>query len=139
MDQYAYIRIAHRVYGKGIREIARETGHSRNTIKKALREEYGGYGVRQRQPYPSLGAYLKTIDGWLTEDKDRPLNQRHTAARIYNRLRREHGFEGAESTVRRYVREARRRLGVGATKVFIPLEPDLGMKPKWTGAAATPL
>jgi len=138
VDQYAYIRIAHRVYGKGIREIARETGHSKNTIKKALREEYEGYGVRQRQPYPSLGAYLKTIDGWLTEDKDRPLNQRHTAARIYNRLRREHGFEGAESTVRRYVREARRRLGVGARKVFIPLEPDLGMEAEvdWGGCHA---
>ncbi len=27
MDQYEYIRTAHRVYGKGVREIARETGH----------------------------------------------------------------------------------------------------------------
>ena len=31
VDQHGYIRIAHRVYGKGIREIARETGHSKNT------------------------------------------------------------------------------------------------------------
>ena len=37
VDQYEYIRTAHRVYGKKIREITRETGHSRNTIKKALR------------------------------------------------------------------------------------------------------
>jgi transposase len=36
VDQYEYIRIAHRVYGKKIREIARETGHSRNTIKKGI-------------------------------------------------------------------------------------------------------
>ena len=36
VDQYDYIRTAHRVYGKTIRQIARDTGHSRNTIKKAL-------------------------------------------------------------------------------------------------------
>ena len=93
MDQYAFIRIAHRVYGKGIREIARDTGHSRNTVKKALRGEYGGYSGRGRQPFPALGPYLATIDRWLKEDKDHPRKQRHTAVRIYNRLRTEYGFE----------------------------------------------
>jgi transposase len=138
VDQYAYIRIAHRVYGKGIREIARETGHSRNTIKKALQEEYGGYGARRRQSYPSLGPYLGTIDGWLKEDRDRPRKQRHTAVRIYNRLRRECGFEGGESTVRRYVREARLRLGVATPQVFVPLEAELGMEAEvdWGGCRA---
>ena len=37
MDQYELIRTANRVYGKGIREIAREYGHHRETIRKALR------------------------------------------------------------------------------------------------------
>ena len=32
MGQYEYIRTAYRVYGKKIREIARDTGHSRNNI-----------------------------------------------------------------------------------------------------------
>ena len=138
MDQYGYIRIAHRVYGNKIREIARETGHSKNTIKKALRGEYQGYGTRQRQPYPALGPYLKTIEGWLMEDRERPPKQRHTAVRIYNRLRREYGFDGGESTVRRYVREARRRLGVGGIRVYIPLEPELGMEAEvdWGGCHA---
>jgi predicted transcriptional regulator len=39
VDQYEYIRVAHRVYGKTIRKIARETGHSRNTVKKILKKE----------------------------------------------------------------------------------------------------
>jgi DNA-binding phage protein len=39
MDQYEYIRTAQRVYGKNISELARQTGHSRNTIRKALRGE----------------------------------------------------------------------------------------------------
>ena len=84
MDQYEYIRIAHRVYGKGVREIARETGHDRKTIRKVLRGERSGYGQRQSQPYPVLGAYLGLIDSWLEGDKEAPRKQRHTATRIYS-------------------------------------------------------
>ncbi len=36
MEQYELIRTAHRVYGKGIREIAREFGHHRDTVRRAL-------------------------------------------------------------------------------------------------------
>ena len=72
VDQYSYIRTAHRVYGKKIKQIARETGHSRNTIKKVLRGEYSGYKPRITQPYPTLGPYLNMIDQWLKDDKHRP-------------------------------------------------------------------
>lgn len=41
MDQYELIRTAHRVYGKGIREIANEYGHHRKTVRKALRGTIG--------------------------------------------------------------------------------------------------
>jgi len=85
VDQYEYIRIAHRVYGKGIRQISRDTGHSRNTIKKALRGEYSGYKSREHQPYPVLSPFLHIIDKWLEGDKERPRKQRHTAVRIYHR------------------------------------------------------
>jgi len=44
VDQYNYIRTAHRVYGKKIREIVRDTGHSRNTVRKAL-SQATGFGV----------------------------------------------------------------------------------------------
>ena len=66
VDQYEYIRIAHRVYGKGIRQISRDTGHSRNTIKKALRGEHGGYKSREHQPYPgfeSLSSHHRQKEG----------------------------------------------------------------------------
>lgn len=33
VSQYDYVRTAQRVYGKQIKEIARETGHSKNTVK----------------------------------------------------------------------------------------------------------
>ena len=128
VDQYSYIRTAHRVYGKKIKQIARETGHSKNTIKKVLRGEHSGYKPRIMQPYPTLGPYLNMIDQWLKDDKKWPKKQRHTAVRVFNRLKQEHDFEGAETTVRRYVREAKLRLGVGAPQVFIPSDPEAGVE-----------
>ena len=128
VDQYSFIRTAHRVYGKKIKQIARETGHSKNTIKKVLRGEYSGYKARVKQPYPVLGAYCKIIDKWLEEDKQRPKKQRHTAVRVYHRLKVEHDFQGAETTVRRYVREAKLRLGVSSPQVFIPCDPQVGVE-----------
>lgn len=138
MDQYEYVRTAHRVYGKSVRTIERETGHDRKTIRKVLRGEYRGYSQREAQPYPALGSYLETINIWLEADKSAPKNQRHTAARIFQRLVNEKGFKGSESTVRRYVRKAKVRLGVNAPKAFIPLDPDCGQEAEvdWGGALA---
>jgi len=107
VDKYGYIRAGHRVYGKGIKELQRETGNSKNTIRKVLNGEYHGYSERKEQPYPVLGPYLSIIDEWLENDKDSPKKQRHTAKRIYDRLVEEHGFGGGDSAVRHYVRVAK--------------------------------
>jgi len=137
MEQYSFIRTAHRVYGKSIRQISRETGHSRKTIRKILCQEPYVYSCRQRQPYPVLAPYLPIIDNWLEEDKSRPKKQRHTARRIYHRLVREHGFTGCESNVRHYVRGAKVRLGLNVAKAFIPLEPECGREAEVDWGAAT--
>jgi transposase len=127
MDQYEFVRTAHRNYGKNISELARMTGHPRNTVKKAIRGEPWGYKERKQQSFPALGSYLPVITEWLKKDKEQPKKQRHTARRIYNRLRVEHGYTGGESTVRRYVRMARLELGLDpSTQAFIPCEPDAG-------------
>jgi transposase-like protein len=68
MDQYEYIRTAQRVYGKNISELARQTGHSRNTIRKALRGESWGYRAREQQSFPVLGPYRSLIEAWLRAD-----------------------------------------------------------------------
>ncbi len=128
MDHYEHIRTSHRVYGKKIREIARATGHSKNTVKKALQSEYCGYSKRQCQPYPVLGPYLEIIDDWLKCDKEQPKKQRHTAHRIYDRLVDEHAFCGSEPTVRRYVREAKARLGLNGQSAFLVLDAAIGQE-----------
>lgn len=138
MDQYEYIRTAHRVYGKSVRQIARQTGHDRKTIRKVLRGEPGGYAQRRSQPYPVLGPYLDLIDSWLEGDKEAPKKQRHTATRIYHRLVNEAGFAGGATTVRQYVRQAKIRLGIAHPTAFIPLEPDCGQEAEadWGSAVA---
>lgn len=91
VDQYEMIRTVHRVYDTNISEMARITGHSQNTIKKAIRGAPWGYKERGHQPFPVLEQYIPIIDGWLMGDKESPRKQHHTARRIYNRLVAEHG------------------------------------------------
>ena len=73
---------------------------------------------------PKLGAFVGVIDGILAADADpsTPRKQRHTARRIFERLRDEHGYTGSEVTVRRYVAEQRRVSG----EVFVPLSQPAG-------------
>ena len=128
VDQYEYIRTAHRIYGKSIHEIMRETGHSRGTIRKVLRGEYKEYSRRSKQTFPVLGQHRERIEEWLKEDKNEPVKQRHTARRIYNRLVTEHSYEGSEEAVRRYVRLAKARLGLKEVGVYIITDPECGQE-----------
>lgn len=128
VDQYEYIRTAHRVYGKSIHQIKKETGHSRSTIRKVLRGEYKEYSRREKQAFPVIGQYRGRIEEWLKEDKNQPVKQRHTARRIYNRLVSEEGYHGSEEAVRRYVRLAKARLGLKETGVYIVTDPDCGQE-----------
>ncbi len=137
MDQYEFIRTAHRAYGKNISELSRMTGHSRNTVKKALRGEPWGYSEREKQPFPVLGCYLDTIDGWLKDDREVPKKQHHTARRIYHRLVEEHGYKGSESTVRRYVSMAKMKLGLDRPGAFIPCDPEAGFEAEVDWGTAT--
>ena len=50
------------------------------------------------------------IDAWLEEDRRKKKKQRHTAIRIYERLRDECGFTGGVRTVTEYVSKRRKEL-----------------------------
>jgi transposase len=65
-------------------------------------------GYQRQQPIkrPKLGPWLGVIDAILEDDKLRPAKQRHTAKRIFERLREEHGFTGGYTIVKDYVRSA---------------------------------
>ena len=62
--------------------------------------------------------------GWLKADRDQPVKQRHTAHRVWQRLVDEHCFNGAEPTVRRWVRERKIHLGWYRPSAVVPLDPE---------------
>ena len=124
MDQYEMVRTSYRVYKKSIREISRETGHTRRTIRKALAGQEPKYRRQKEPSCPLMDPVADLVDGWLEADRDQPVKQRHTAHRIWCRLVDEHGFSGAEPTVRRWVRERKVRLGLKGQTAVIPLDPE---------------
>lgn len=108
MEEIERIRQAYYREGRSIRQIARELCHTRRVVREALQDAGPRrYTLTQPRPSPVMEPVIPIIDQWLLEDQQRPKKQRHTAHRIYERLRDEYQFAGAESTVRRYVREHR--------------------------------
>ncbi len=63
------------------------------------------------------GGLTGIIDRIIEDDHKAPKKQRHTAKRIFERLRDEYGFDGGYTIVRDYVREHRRR----TREMFVPL------------------
>jgi transposase len=123
VDEKEQIRRAFFLEGKTIRQIAREQHHSRETVRKALTNSSPTqYYSEESRDCPVMGPYQDIVDRWLLDDQKAPRKQRHTARRIYERLREEYLFQGAESTVRRFVRLRKEALQIGGPDVFIPLE-----------------
>lgn len=128
MDQYELIRTAARVYQKSIRQIARETGHTRKTIRKVLAGWEPKYRRRHEPASRVMNSVAAIIEGWLRADQETPKKQRHTAHRIWTRLVEEYAFPGAESTVRRWVREHKARLGWHTVTAVLPLDPEIAQE-----------
>jgi len=118
------IRRAYFIENKSMRQIARELGHSRDTVKKAIEAaEPATYTLRRPRPAPTLGPYMARIDELLEENERLPRKQRYTGHRIYELIQSD-GYMGSESSVRGYI--AKRRKEKRRPQVYIPLEFDPG-------------
>ena len=106
VDVYLRVRRAVMVEGMSIREAAREFGLHRDTVRKILAYSIPPGYRRQTPPRrPKLETYTGVIDRILDDDLKLPRKQRHTAKRIFERLRDEYGFDGQYTIVKDYVRE----------------------------------
>ena len=95
MDLYLKVRHAHFEDGLSRRQIARDFGISRDSVSKMLAySEPPGYRRTAPIKRPKLDPYTGQINQWLVEDKTRPRKQRHTAKRIFERLRDECRYDG---------------------------------------------
>jgi transposase len=126
VELYEVIRRAWHVGGKSLRAISREQGVHRRVVRQALRSAIPPpRKAPEREPAVLTRALRAVIDQWLQAEQAAPRKQRHTAHRAYLRLVHEHGFAGGESTVRRYVGQRRRELGLKG-EAYIPRDHQPG-------------
>jgi transposase len=118
MENWAEIR--RRVLADGLsgRAACREYKIHWKTLQKILdNPEPPGYR-RTKSKRPSiLEPFLPVLHQILEDDKKAPKKQRHTAKRIFDRLRAEHGYQGGLTMVKVAVRAWRAR----TAEVFVPL------------------
>ena len=118
MDNWAEIR--RRVLADGLsgRAACREYKIHWKTLKRILdNPEPPGYR-RTKPSRPSiLDPLLPVVRQILEDDRKAPKKQRHTAKRIFERLRDEHGYQGGLTTLKDAVRAWRTR----TAEVFVPL------------------
>ena len=118
MDLYRRVRLACHHQAMSIRAASRQFGISRETVSKMLKfSEPPGYRRRSESKRPKLDGFTDIIDGYIKDDKLVPRKQRHTAKRIFDRLKDEHSFTGGYTTIKDYVRTHHQR----HKEVFVPL------------------
>jgi excisionase family DNA binding protein len=119
MEDYVRVRRMHFHGDMSVREIARRTGFHRKTVRKMIAQgappEHQSKGQRRRR---KLDPFVPIIDEILRRDKRSKPKQRHTAKRVFDRLRDEWGYTGGLTAVREHVAEARSR----ARDAHVPLE-----------------
>src|SRR4051812_7990396 len=118
VDLYLKVRHAVRIEGLSERAAARRFGIDPRTVNKMMKFSVPPGYVRKKPPAkPKLDPFISVIDRILEDDKSRPKKQQHTAKRIFERLRDEHGFTGGITIVKDYVAGWRQR----AQEMFVPL------------------
>ena len=90
VDLYSRVRRACHVDGMNKSAAGRLFGIDRKTVAKILKHSVPpGYRRAARPPRPKLDPFIPVIDQILEDDKRVIKKQRHTAKRIFERLRDE--------------------------------------------------
>lgn len=115
VEVYAAVRQFVFIDGHSRREAARVFGLNRETIAKMCRFSLPpGYTRSKPVEKPKIGPLLPVI---ADADRSAPVKQRHTAKRIFERLRDEHRYDGGYTVVKDHVRIAR----ASGRETFVPL------------------
>jgi transposase len=117
MDQWIELRRKIRNQDVSLRQLERETGIHRKTLRK-IRDNSQPPGYQRANPIEKtkIGPYLKRIKAIIESDKQMPKKQRHTAKKILEILQSD-GFEGGYTIVKDAVREIKKT----SKEVFMPL------------------
>src|SRR5437899_3399095 len=120
VELYEQIRREYEHGAGTIRAVARKLGVHRREVRKALASAVPSERKIPERERPKLGAAIPFINDILEADLKAPRKQRHTAHRIWTRLRREMPeMAVAESSVRRYVRQRKAAMGLLGQETFV--------------------
>jgi len=120
VELYEQIRREYEFGAGTIQGVARKLGVHRRMVRDAVANALPARRKKPQRPRTKLGPATGFIDAILEADRKEPRKQRHTAHRIWRRVREELGVEVAERTVRQYVQRRKRELGVETAEVFVP-------------------
>ena len=127
MAMIGKVRRMHFRQKKTVREIARATSLSRNTVRKCLREQEAAEPKYRRRAMPTkLTAYEPQIEAALQADAKRPKRERRTAKMLLAQIRAA-GYQGGYTRLTDFIRQW--KLGEGeraATQAYVPLAFELG-------------
>lgn len=123
MEQVYRIRNLTITEGKSLRSAANLTGHDFETVKKYTEKEDFNITVRPRQcRRRKLAPYYETVKQWLIDDQKAPRKQKHTAKRVYERLKEmDPLFNASDRSVRAFVAELKLELNE-EEKGYLPLD-----------------
>ena len=109
-------------FGLGtISGVARKYGVHRRMVRQAVSDALPPDRKQPERQRPALSLVMGFIDEVLNSDRRMPRKQRHTARRIWHRIRAEMpACLIAESTVREYVRKKKKDLGLTGVATCVP-------------------
>lgn len=112
---------------KSVREIAKATSLSRNTVRKYLRRGNSEPPRYQRSTAPTkLTPFIVQLEQALATDAHRPKKERRTARALHEELKAA-GYSGGYSRLTDYVRQWRAQQGAGgARSAYVPLAFAMG-------------
>src|SRR3989442_1328513 len=126
-------------FGVGtIQGVAKKLKTHRRMVRQALASAIPPGRKAPARSRPKLSPVREFINEILQSDLEAPRKQRHTAHRIWERIRQEHPAAAvAEATVRRYVQQRKEELGLAARETFVPQSYDWGSEAQvdWYQAA----
>ena len=129
VELFEQIRLEYE-FGIGtIQGVSRKLRVHRRVVREAIQSAVPARRKKTERPHVKMAPAAEFVDAILEADRKAPRKQRHTAKRIWERIREEvPGCTAAERTVRQYVERRKEALGLARRDTFVPQSYDWGVE-----------